>query len=324
MGEIVIYQQKGRPVEVRLEGDTVWLTQKQMADVLDTTLYNINKHIKGIYKDGELDEKATIEESSIVQKEGGRAIKRNVKHYNLDMIISVAYRINSKRGVRFRQWATKILNEHLTKGFTLNHRRFENNARELEATMRLVQQAAKTGSITSDMGRGLVDVISRYTQTFLLLQRYDEGLLAEPKGTSGGKLPTIAEARKILAMLKADLKQRGDAGDLFAQERGDAFEAIFGNLDQTVMGNPAYPTIESKAAHLLYFIIKNHPFSDGNKRSAACLFIDFLNRNEALVRNGEQLINDTGLAALALLVAESSPNQKEVMIRLIMNMLASV
>lgn len=324
MGEIVIYQQKGRPVEVRLNGDTVWLTQKQMADVLDTTIYNINKHIKGIYNDGELDEKATIEESSIVQKEGGRAIKRNVKHYNLDMIISVAYRVNSKRGVRFRQWATKILNEHLTKGFTLNHRRFENNARELEATLRLVQQAAKTGSITSDMGRGLVDVISRYTQTFLLLQRYDEGLLAEPKGTSGGKLPTIAEARKILAMLKADLKQRGDAGDLFAQERGDPFEAIFGNLDQTVMGNPAYPTIESKAAHLLYFIIKNHPFSDGNKRSAACLFIDFLNRNEALVRNGEQLINDTGLAALALLVAESSPNQKEVMIRLIMNMLASV
>jgi prophage maintenance system killer protein len=322
MGEIVIYVQKDRSVEVRLDGDTVWLTQKQMADVLDTTIFNINKHIKGIYKDGELEEKATIEESSIVQKEGRRAITRKVKHYNLDMIISVAYRVNSKRGVRFRQWATKVLNEHLTHGYTLNRQRLENNARELEAALRLVQKAAHTAALTADVGRGLVDVISRYTQTFLLLQRYDEGLLIEPSGTSGGNLPNIAAVRKILGTLKADLKRRGEASDLFAQERGDALEAIFGNLDQTVMGNPAYPTVESKAAHLLYFVIKNHPLSDGNKRSAACLFIDFLHRNDALMRAGQPVINDIGLAALALLVAESAPSQKEIMIRLIMNMLA--
>jgi len=321
MGEIIIYEQEGRSVEVRLEGDTVWLTQKQMADVLDSTTYNINKYIKGIYKDGELTESATIAQSAIVQKEGGRTISRKVKHYNLDMIISVAYRVNSKRGVRFRQWATGVLKEHLTKGYTLNRQRFENNARELEAALRLIQQTANTEALTTDMGRGLVDVISRYTQTFLLLQRYDEGLLTEPKGTTGGILPTMAEARKILASLKADLKQRGEASDLFAQERGDALEAIFGNLEQTVFGNPAYPTIESKAAHLLYFVIKNHPLSDGNKRSAACLFVDFLYRNGALLRDGEPIINDVGLAALALLVAESAASQKEVMIRLIMNML---
>jgi len=323
MGEIIFYEQEGRSVEVRLEGDTVWLTQKQMADVLDSTTYNINKYIKGIYKDGELTESATIAQSAIVQKEGGRTISRKVKHYNLDMIISVAYRVNSKRGVRFRQWATGVLKEHLTKGYTLNRQRLENNARELEAALRLVQKTAKATGLTSDMGRGLVDVISRYTQTFLLLQHYDEGLLTEPKGTTGGILPTMAEVRKILARLKTDLKQRGEASDLFAQERGDALEAILGNLEQTVFGNPAYPTIESKAAHLLYFVIKNHPLSDGNKRSAACLFIEFLNRNGALMIDGTPIINDVGLAALALLVAESAPTQKEVMIRLIMNMLAS-
>jgi prophage maintenance system killer protein len=322
MSKIIIYEQEGRSVEVKLDGDTVWLTQKQMSEILETSTDNIGLHIKGIYEDGELDERATTEESSVVQKEGKRSVSRKVKHYNLDMIISVAYRVNSKRGVRFRQWATRILKEHLTQGYTLNRQRFEKNAEELEAALRLIHQTAHTASLGSDVGIGLIDVISRYTQTFLLLQRYDEGLLTEPAGTAGGKLPKMAEVRKILAILKADLRQRAEAGDLFAQERGDALEAIFGNLDQTVMGNPAYPTIESKAAHLLYFVIKNHPLSDGNKRSAACLFIDFLHRNEALMKNGQPIINDVGLAALALLIAESAPSQKDVMIRLIMNMLA--
>ena len=187
--------------------------------------------------------------------------------------------------------------------------------------MRLVQQVAQTAELTVDTGRGLVDVIGRYTQTFLLLQRYDEGLLTEPKGTSGGVLPSMVDVRHILRALKDDLQKRGDASDLFARERGDALEAIFGNLEQTVFGNPAYPTIESKAAHLLYFVIKNHPLSDGNKRSGACLFVEFLHRNGALMRKGQPVINDVGLAALALLVAESAADQKEVMIRLIMNML---
>lgn len=322
MGEIVIYEQEGKAVEVRLNGETVWLTQRQIAEVLDTTIFNVNKHIKGIFADGELTEGATIEESSIVQTEGIRKISRKVKHYNLDMIISVAYRVNSKRGVRFRQWATGVLKEHLTKGYSLNRQRFENNAQELEAALHLIRKTAHAPDLTVDTGRGLVDVIGRYTQTFLLLQRYDEGLLTEPTGTAGGILPTIAEARDILASLKKDLKRRGEAGDLFAQERGDALEAIFGNLEQTVFGNPAYPTLESKAAHLLYFVIKNHPLSDGNKRSAACLFIDFMHRNGALLKDGQPIINDIGLAALALLVAESAPKQKDTMIRLIMNMIA--
>jgi prophage maintenance system killer protein len=168
-----------------------------------------------------------------------------------------------------------------------------------------------------------VEVIARYTQTFLWLQRYDEGLLTTPPGSPGGVLPTPEEAQAAIARLKADLMARGEASDLFGRERGDAFAALLGNLEQTVFGEPAYPTVETKAAHLLYFVIKNHPFSDGNKRTGAFLFVDFLARNGRLLRGGEPVINDVGLAALALLVAESDAQNKDVMIRLIENMLAA-
>ena len=243
--------------------------------------------------------------------------------YDLDVVISVGYRIKSERGVQFRRWATQMLREHLTRGYTLNKQRFEANARELEAAMQLVRKAAQSPELRGDEGRGLVDVVTRYAQTFLLLQRYDEGLLAEPQTVAGGKLPSLDEARAALANLKADLMGRGEATQLFAQERGDGLAALLGNLDQSVFGAPAYPSAEAKAAHLLYFVIKNHPFSDGNKRSAAFLFVDFLNRNgRQLDEAGNPVINDIGLAALALLVAESDPTHKETMIRLIMNMLA--
>ncbi len=167
-----------------------------------------------------------------------------------------------------------------------------------------------------------MDVIARYTHTFLWLQRYDEGLLTAPSGHPGGVLPSYSEAQAGIAQLKADLMRRGEATDLFGRERGDAFAATLGNLEQTVFGEAAYPTVETKAAHLLYFIIKNHPFSDGNKRIGSYLFVDFLARNGQLLRGGQPVINDVGLAALALLVAESDPSTKEVMVRLIENMLA--
>ena len=168
-----------------------------------------------------------------------------------------------------------------------------------------------------------MDIVSRYTQTFLWLQRYDEGLLDEPSGQSGGSLPSPGEAMDALNNLKAQLIERGEATDLFARPRDAGLASIFGNLDQSVFGEPAYPTVESKAAHLLYFVVKNHPFSDGNKRSGAFLFVDFLHRNGRLIDSrGNPVINDTGLAALTLLVAESDPKQKEVLIRLIMHMLS--
>lgn len=322
---VVIYEDANKTVEVRLDADqeTVWLTQRQMADVFDTSTDNIGLHLKNIYADDELDENATTEDSSVVRQEGKRQVRRQVKHYNLDAIISVGYRVNSGRAVKFRQWATRTLREHLTRGWTLHHQRFEDNARELEAALALVRKAAQSPALDADSGRGLVDIVSRYAQTFLLLQRYDEGLLTDPQAQPGGSLPSLMEARTALDGLKAELMARGEATELFARDRGDGLASLLGNLDQSVFGEPAYPSVEAKAAHLLYFVIKNHPFSDGNKRSAAFLFVDFLHRNGRLLNEaGEPVINDVGLAALTLLVAESDPANKDTMIRLVMNMLA--
>ncbi len=322
-GEIVVYEDPGGEirVDVRLEHETVWLSLGQLAELFGRDKSVISRHLRNVFASGELERTATVAKNATVQREGDREVAREIEFFNLDAILSVGYRVNSKRGTQFRIWATRMLREHLVHGYTLNRQRFQQNAAELEATLALVRRAAAGDSLTTDQGRGLVDVIARYTQTFLLLQRYDEGLLVEPKGSPGGVLPAENEARTAIARLKSDLIARGEASDLFGYEREDGLAALLGNLDQTVFGEPAYPSIESKAAHLLYFVIKNHPFSDGNKRIGSFLFVDFLNRNRRLFRGGETVINDVGLAALALLVAESLPKDKEVMIRLVMNML---
>ena len=320
--DILVYEgQDGAPVtEVRLQGETVWLRQEQITTLFGRDRTVIGRHIRNVFKEGELDPQAVCANFAHTADDGKTY---QVQHFNLDVIISVGYRVKSPAGVRFRQWATGVLRERLIPGHTLNRQRFEANALELEAALGLVRKAAQSPELQADTARGLVEIVSRYAQTFLLLQRYDEGLLAEPATQSGGELPTMTQARASLAALKADLIARRQATALFAQERGDAFAALMGNLDQTVFGDPAYPTVEAKAAHLLYFVIKNHPFSDGNKRSGAFLFVDFLNRNGRLLdATGQPVINDIGLAALALLVAESDPAQKETMIRLVMNMLA--
>jgi prophage maintenance system killer protein len=323
LGEVVLYRTKDgqTALDVRLEGDTVWLTQAQMAKLFENTKQNISLHTRNIFRERELAEKTVVKESLTTAPDGK---KYRTKYFNLDVIISIGYRVKSKRGTQFRIWATQILKNHLVRGYTLNRQRFEENARELEAALTLVRNTAGREALTGDQGRGLVDVISRYTRTFLLLQRYDEGLLTEPKGTAGGTLPANSQARSDIAALKKDLITRREAGPLFGQERDAGLGSILGNLEQSVLGAPAYPSIESKAAHLLYFVVKNHPFSDGNKRIGSFLFVDFLNRNGQLFRNGESVINDVGLAALALLVAESDPKDKEIVIHLIMNMLVGV
>ncbi len=319
MSEIIIYEPAdGGHVTVRLEGESLWLTQEQIADLFERERSVITKHLRNIFQDGELVEESNVQNLHIAGSD------KSVKFYNLDAIISVGYRVNSKRGTQFRQWATGILRDHLMQGWTLDRARFEHNAAELEATLALVRKTAQSPDLIAETGRGLIEIVSRYTQTFLLLQRYDEGLLTDPNGTVGGAMPSLHEVRQSIAGLKADLMSRGEASDLFGLERGDALAAILGNLDQSVFGEPAYPTIERKAAHLLYFVIKNHPLADGNKRTGAFLFVDFLNRNNALMRDGQPVINDIGLAALALLVAESAPAQKDTMIRLIENMLVGV
>ena len=317
--KIVIYEGGEARVAVRVEHENVWLSLQQLADLFGRDKSVISRHLRNIFASEELDRDAVVAKNATTAADGKTYL---VEYFNLDVIISVGYRVNSTRATRFRQWATRILREHLTQGYSLDRQRFEHNAAELEAALALVKKVAAGETLSAELGRGLVDVIARYTQTFLWLQRYDEGLLAAPAGSPGGVLPTLAEAHAAIARLKADLMARGEASDLFGRERGDAFAAILGNLEQTVFGEPAYPSVEAKAAHLLYFVIKNHPFSDGNKRSGAFLFVDFLARNGRLIRNGAPVINDVGLAALALLVAESDARNKDVMIRLIENMLA--
>ena len=306
-------------VEVYFEKDTVWLSQAQMVELFDKNKRTVSEHIRNIFKEGELQEEPVVRKYRTTADDG-KTYK--VNHYNLDVVISVGYRVKSQRGTQFRIWATQRLREYLVNGYTLNQQRFEQNAKELEAALTLIKKAAKSPAVTAEAGTGLVEIVSRYTQTFLWLQRYDEGLLIEPQGQAGGVLPTETEAKQALGNLKTNLMQRGEATELFAKERSDGLSSILGNLDQSVFGEPAYPSIESKAAHLLYFLVKNHPFTDGNKRSGAFLFVDFLHRNNRLLDEQDQpVINDTGLAALTLLVAESAPEQKETMIRLIMNML---
>lgn len=321
MSEIIIYAPTdGGRVTVRIEGESLWLTQEQMSELFGRERSVITKHLKNVFQEEELLESSVCANFARTAEDGKTY---QTKHYNLDAIISVGYRVNSKRGTQFRQWATSILRDHLMQGWTLDRARFEHNATELEAAMALIRKTAQSPELLAETGRGLVEIISRYTQTFLLLQRYDEGLLTDPSGTVGGVMPSLTLVRQSIASLKTDLMSRGEASDLFGLERNDALEALLGNLDQSVFGEPAYPTIEKKAAHLLYFVIKNHPLADGNKRTGAFLFVDFLNRNNALMRDGQPVINDIGLAALALLVAESAPVQKETMIRLIENMLAA-
>lgn len=311
----------GQPdIKVQLDNDSVWLNRQQLSELFGRDVKTLGKHINNVFREGELDKKAVVANFATTALDGKTY---QVEHYNLDVIISVGYRVKSKRGTQFRIWATQRLRDYLVQGYTLNEQRFDKNSSELQQALNLIKKTAQSPELNTDEGRGLIEIISRYTQTFLWLQRYDEGLLDDPTGQNGGVLPSTLDAMTALNNLKLQLIMRGEATELFAKPRGDGLDSVLGNLQQTVFGEPAYPTIESKAAHLLYFMVKNHPFTDGNKRSGAFLFVDFLHRNHRLLNDkGEMVINNTGLAALTLLVAESDPNQKDTLIKLIMNMLS--
>lgn len=316
-GEIAIYEAEPGTFEVRVKEETVWLTQAQMAELFQRDQSVISRHIRNVFDEGELERETNMQKMHIASSD------KPVAEFSLDVIISVGYRVKSQQGVRFRQWASRVLKEHLTRGYTINRLRFEENARELEAALQLVRKAAAAPALDAQAGQGLVEILSHYTRTFLWLQRYDEGLLQEPSGQVDGDLPTPDEAMVALNHLKADLMAREEATELFAQLRGDGLSSILGNLDQSAFGEPAYPSVEAKAAHLLYFVVKDHPFIDGNKRCGAFLFVNFLHRNDRLLNDaGRPVVNDAGLAALTLLVAESAADQKETLIHLIMNMLA--
>jgi hypothetical protein len=320
MSEIIIYEDPDapNPVQVTLEGDTVWLTQAQMAELFQVKPQNITMHLKRVYADDELQEAATCKEFLQVQAEGTRRVERTRKFYNLDAIISVGYRINSKRGVRFRQWAASVLKDHLLKGYSLNrHRLAERGVEEAQAALDLLARTLTTNRLVSDTGQAVVALISGYARTWRLLLQYDEDSLALPEGCRPARgVLNHDRASFAIAGLKADLAGRGEATSLFGQERGDALAAILGNIEQTMFGEPLYASRELKAAHLLYFIIKDHPFTDGNKRIASLLFLLYLHQ-ESMVRD----IGDAALTALTLLVAESQPANKNLLIRLIVNLI---
>lgn len=325
--QVLIYQAEDGSfqTEVRLESDTIWLSQKQMSELFNTSTDNIGLHIKNVYADGELSEQATTEDFSVVRLEGKRKINRRVKHYNLDTIISVGYRVNSKQGTQFRIWANKVLREYLLQGYALNESRLKQQTKQivqLKDTLALFQEAQQT-SLGNDEAKGLLSVLTEYTHSFILLNQYDTDNF--PQGGLSENITeeiNTKEAMYAINLLKKNLMADKEASSLFGNPKDDSFNAILGNIIQSFDGRYLYPSIEEQAAHLLYFIVKNHPFTDGNKRIGALIFIWFLQRNKHLLKkNGEAKINDNALVAITLLVAQSQPNQKKVMIDLIINLI---
>jgi prophage maintenance system killer protein len=324
---ILIYQAADGSIttEVKLEGETLWLTQRQMGELFDTTPENVLMHLNTIYREGELMEESTTKDFLVVRQEGKREVKRRLKHYSLDAIISVGYRVNSRKGTQFRIWANRVLKDYLVQGYALNRQRLEaqqENIRQLERTLTLFQQNLIDQASLPE-ARGLVNVIAGYARTFVLLNQFDgERLPLGDFATAIRYEIREEEALAAIAALKADLMGRGEASELFGNRKDASFGGILGNIVQSFGGEFLYPSIEEQAAHLLYFVIKNHPFSDGNKRIGAFLFLWFLPRNQHhLKRDGELKINDNALAAIALLVAQSDPAQKQLMIHLIMNLI---
>ncbi len=309
-------------IEVKLEKETVWLSQKQMAELFDKDSDTIGLHLKNIYNSGELEEYSTTEKYSVVRQEGKRKVKRQIKFYNLDAIISVGYRVNSKRGVLFRKWATRLLKDYLIKGYVINQQRLQKQANqltELKETIRLLGKTLEYKKLTNDESQGLLKVISEYSYALEILDRYDYQTL-KIENTSGKEVYrlTYEEAIKQIELVK---RTYGNS-KLFGQEKDNSFKSSIETIYQTFDGKDLYPSIEEKAANLLYLIVKNHSFTDGNKRIAAFIFLYFLEKNGLLfTENGNKRIADNALVALTLMIAVSKPEEKETMIKVIVNLI---
>ena len=327
-GEIVIYKAGDgqTAIDVRLQDETVWLSLNQIAALFQRDKSVISRHLNNIFISKELRRSSVVAKNATTATDGKIY---QVEYFNLDAIISVGYRVNSKSGTRFRIWATNVLRDNLVKGFSLNEKRLNENKqrlKELESAVELIGKAKSTNVLTASETEGLLTVITEYTRSWLLLHQYDEGTLAKKRSHRPVRFRiTEDEAKKAIGHLRKNLMERKEAGDLFGKERErGVLKGILGTLEQTFAGSELYPGIGDKAAHLLYFIIKDHPFVDGNKRAASLLFIWFLEKNGALSNpDGERNINDNALVALTLLVAESNPKHKDVMIKLIVNLLSS-
>ena len=314
-GKVILYKNK---LEVRLKEDTVWLTAHHMAELFDIDRTGIVRHIHNIYKTKELLKKSTCAKNAQVAQDGKL---RQMDFYNLDMIISVGYRVNSKRGTGFRVWATSVLRQHLIEGYTINEKRLKKQERkylELKNAVALIGNVVRVEDLSAE-AKGLAQVISEYTRALDILDDFDHEKLKIPKGTKRSKYTmTYEEACSVIQAMKKKFKDSG----LVGQEKDQSFKSSIGAVYQTVGGQDAYPTIEEKASHLLYFVTKNHSFVDGNKRIAAALFVCFLQKNGIILRkNGEKKIDNNTLVALTLMIACSNPKEKDMMVRVIMNLL---
>jgi death-on-curing family protein len=327
MNQIEIYQTKDKQtqVEVSFEEETVWLSQKQMAELFGRDRVAITQHIGNIFKENELNKKSVCKD---FLHTAGDNKSYSTKYYNLDVIISVGYRVKSKQGTQFRQWATQRLKAHLVKGYTLNEKRLQQvvqNMQQLEQAVKLIQLSGSSGELSAKETKGLLEIITNYTQSFILLNQFDSNNLPDKKLNEKITYEIeYNEAVKAIAELKKQLMNRKEASALFGNERDSGFESTLNSVVQTFGGEYLYKSIEEQAAHLLYFVIKNHPFTDGNKRIGAFLFVWFLEKNKhRFKKSGEVKINDNALVALALLVAQSNPDDKEIMIKLVINLIRS-
>ena len=324
--QIIIYQAEDgqTQIDVQLQDETIWLTQKQMALLFDKNLMTVNEHIKNVYLEGELIEDSTIRKSLIVQTEGKRKIKRDVLFYNLDVIISVGYRVKSKRGTQFRIWANKVLKDFLIKGYALNEKRLKETEQqfiELKQSIKLFENVVNRKQLNSEEATSLLKVITEYSHALDLLDKYDHKQLSiEAKEDEAVNKLSYNEAIEHINIWRDKQK----AGNLFGNEKDKSFKSSLGTIYQTFDGKDLYPSIEEKAANLLYFVVKNHSFSDGNKRIAAGLFLYFLDKNKKLFNlDRSKLIADNTLVAITIMIAESNAEDKEIMIKLIVNLMTN-
>jgi prophage maintenance system killer protein len=321
LDQVILFQAADGQVtlDVRLEADTVWLSQAQLAGLFGRERSVITRHVGNVFREGELPEESNVHFLHIAGAD------RPVGFYSLDVIISVGYRVKSPRGTQFRIWATQVLRQHLIQGYTLHQRRLqERGLGDLQQALALMARTLSSRGLVSDEGQAVLEVVQRYSRAWRWLLAFDEDRLphitAEPDGSP--EALGLEEAQRAIETLRADLARCGEATTLFGLDNRQALAGILGAIEQTFDGQPLYPTAQLRAAHLLYFVIKDHPFADGNKRIGTLLFLEFLRRNQLLLLpDGQPRIADNGMAALALLIAESAPQQKDLIIRLVMALL---
>ncbi len=323
--DIIIYQtaEGETQLEVNLQEETVWLTQEQLSLLFNKDIRTVSEHIINIYKEGELEKKPTIRKFRIVRQEGNRQVKRNIQHYNLDVIISVGYRVKSIEGTRFRKWATNILKQHLIEGYTLNQKRLQEKAEkyeELQKTLKVMKNALHSReALNATEAEGLLNVITDFSYSLEILDRYDHDQLDLPETGSPDRWKiTYKQAREAIEALRGQTQ----ASELFGREKDESLKSSIAAIYQSFDGEELYPTAEQKAAHLLYFIVKNHSFTDGNKRIAAYLFLLFLEKNGLLYTNeGDKAVADSTLVAITLMIAESNPSDREMIIKVVVHLL---